>query len=115
MQIVEPAVLKVAAIEALVRKVDVFKSDSAGVEAYDFLALVDVVVNVLDDFLFVGVVVKAKIFAFGNFSVIVENGKRSFFAAIGQTFALLEHGSIIKQERIDFNRQKKRFLLVCFL
>ena len=73
MQVDEAAVLETAAVKALVGEVDVFKSDSACVEADDFLVLVYVVVNVADDFLFVGVVVVAKIFSFRDFSVIVED------------------------------------------
>lgn len=113
MQIVEAAVLEVAAVKALVRKVDVFKSDSAGVESDNFLVLVYVVVNVFDDFLFVGSVVKAIAVALGNFAVVVEDGKRSFFAAFGQALALLEHNSIIKQApafcKIKTRRQRRLF------
>ena len=73
MQVDKTAVLKVAAVKALVRKVDVFKGDSAGVKAHDFLPLVYVIVNVVLDFLLVGKMLKAIVFSFGDFSVIVEH------------------------------------------
>lgn len=105
--------MEAAAVKAFVGKVDVFKSDSAGVEAHDFLPLVYVVVNVVLDFLLVGKVVKAIVLSFRQLAIVVEHRKRSFFAAFGQTLVLLEHNSIIKQApafcKIKTRRQRRLF------
>ena len=75
MNVDKTAVLEVAAVKALVGKVDVLKGYSAGVEADDFLPLVYVVVNVVLYFLLVGKMVQAIVFALGNLAVVVKDGK----------------------------------------
>ena len=115
MNVDKAAVLKVAAVKALVGKVDVLKSDSAGVEADDFLPLEYVIVNVVLDFLLVWKMVHAIVFALGNLAVVVKDGKRRFFAAFGQTLVLLEHSLIINHLWPSRNRQERVFLLLCFL
>ena len=73
MNVDEAAVLEVAAVKALVCKVDVLEGDAACVEANDFLPLVYVIVNVVLDFLLVRDMVQAIVFTLGDFAVIVED------------------------------------------
>lgn len=95
-QIDEFAMLKIASVKTLVRKVNVFKCYARSVKPDNFLMLIDVIKNIFLCLCWVRQMFKTKIFSLDDFPVIIENRESDFVATFFLAFVLLEHNLYFK-------------------